>query len=151
MDVDRVRLCVLDQELVCVGDGGCLAGSQQPTACVVHSLHWVAGDAKRLVHSQGSGELLVGGDIRQLRLHTVDMVECLYAQDSAEMTHLSYESVVQEDVSRSSQHGVGGGVLGLGLQEGVRRDSGDGVVVEFWTQVYQGNRNLKVALDMSNL
>ena len=33
--------------------------------------------------------------------------------------HLGNEVVIKEDVGQPSEHDVGGGVLGLGLQEGV--------------------------------
>ena len=65
MDVGRVGLGVLDEELVSVGDGGGLA------ACIAHSSHWLASDTQRLVHSQRYREFLIGGHIRQFRLEKV--------------------------------------------------------------------------------
>ena len=50
VDVHRVSLGVFDQELVCVRDRGSLVSSQL-AACVVNSLHWLAGDTQGLVHS----------------------------------------------------------------------------------------------------
>ena len=57
--------------------------------------------------------------------------------------YLCDEIVVQEDVGRSSQHGIGRGILCLGLQEGVRGESRDSVVMELRTQVHQSYRHLQ--------
>ena len=57
--------------------------------------------------------------------------------------HLGDEVVVEEDVGWSGQHGVGGGVPGRGLQEGVGREAGHRGGVELWLQVHQSHRHLR--------
>ena len=57
--------------------------------------------------------------------------------------HLGNEVVIKEDVGRPSEHGVGGGVLGLGLQEGVWGEAGHRSVVQLWLEVYQSHRHLE--------
>ena len=57
--------------------------------------------------------------------------------------YLGNEVIVKKDIGWSSQHGVGGGVLGLGLQEGVWGEPGHRDMVELWLQVYQGHCHLK--------
>ncbi len=58
--------------------------------------------------------------------------------------HLSDEVVVQEDVGWSRQDGVGWGVGGLGLQEGVGGESRDRAVRQLRDQVNQRYRHLCV-------
>ena len=57
--------------------------------------------------------------------------------------HLGNEVVIEEDVGRPSEHGVGGGVLGLGLQEGVWGEARHRGVVQLWLEVYQSHRHLE--------
>ena len=57
--------------------------------------------------------------------------------------HLGDEVVVEEDVGWSGQHGVGGGVPGSGLQEGVGREAGHRGGVELRLQVHQSHRHLR--------
>ena len=59
------------------------------------------------------------------------------------LADLSDEVVVEEDVGWSGQHGVGGGVPGRGLQEGVGREAGHRGGMELWLQVHQSHRHLR--------
>ena len=101
-------------------------------------------DTDTLVHAQRGRELLIGRNIPKIGLQaikslfvgvasslasyvysTIHMYTCSYrSQTTLQMSvYLGDEVVVQEYVRRSGQHGVVGGVLGLGLEEGVRRES----------------------------
>ncbi len=58
--------------------------------------------------------------------------------------YLGDEVIIKEDVGGPSQHGVLGGVLGLGLKGGVRGEAGHRDIVELRGQVHQGHRHLCV-------
>ena len=57
--------------------------------------------------------------------------------------HLGNKVGPEEDVSRSSQHGVGGGVLYLGSEEAVGREAGNSDIAELRFEVNDGHGHLR--------
>ena len=57
--------------------------------------------------------------------------------------YLGEEVVVQEDVGRARQDGIGGGVLDSGLQEGVWGEPGNTDIAELWLQVNDSHCHLR--------
>ena len=57
--------------------------------------------------------------------------------------HLGNKVGPEEDVSRSSQHGVGGGVLYPGSEEAVGREAGNSDIAELRFEVNDGHGHLR--------